>query len=455
MTKKPEKIWAGNVRDAALSILMAVEKKQAYSNLLLHQTIEKFKIEDKDRALLTELTYGPLQYKMTLDYYLQPFIKGKLEDWVLQLLRLSLYQIHYLSRIPDHAAVNEAVNIAKRRGHKGIAGAVNGILRSILREGVRSLDEIKDPVERLSIETSHPLWMVKRFVSEYGFEKTANMLKENNEPPVTTLRVNLFKRTVEQVMHLMTQEGYVVAQSKDIPECIYLFNGQAAKTTAFQKGFVTIQDESSMIPAYALQVEPGMTVLDMCSAPGGKTTHIAEKMKNTGRLIALDIHQHKLKLVKENADRLGFSFVETMEMDGRKASEAFPVETFDRILVDAPCSGLGVMKRKPDIKYTKNEKDFDSLKPIQLNLLEEAYKLLKPDGLLVYSTCTVDKEENEGTAKLFLEAHPDMQLQPFPDVINDIKAPEQEGMLQLFPQDLRSDGFFVTVLKKGHTQTNK
>ena len=448
MTKKSEKIWNGNVRDAALSILMAVEKQQAYSNLLLHQTIEKYQIDPKDRALLTELTYGTIQHKMTLDYYLEPFIKGKLDDWVRQLLRLSLYQIHYLSRIPDHAAVNEAVEISKRRGHKGIASMVNGILRSILREGVRSTEEITDKVERLSIETSHPLWMVKRFIAEYGFEDTEKMLKENNEPPVTTLRVNLFKRTVDQVLHLLTQEGYVVARSEHIPECIYLFNGQAAKTTAFQKGFVTIQDESSMIPAYALQAEPGMTVLDMCSAPGGKTTHIAEKMRNTGKLVAMDIHQHKLKLVRENADRLGFSFIETMEMDARKASEIFPEESFDRILVDAPCSGLGVVKRKPDIKYTKSEKDFDSLKPIQLNLLEEAYKLLKPEGILVYSTCTVDREENEGTTKIFLEKHPDMQLTSFPDVIKNIKTQNQEGMLQIFPQDLRSDGFYVAVFQK-------
>ena len=448
MTKKNEKIWTGNVREAALTILMAVETQQANSNLLLHQTIEKYDIEPKDRALLTELTYGTLQHKMTLDYYLQPFIKGKLDDWVRQLLRLSLYQIHYLSRIPDHAAVNEAVNIAKRRGHKGISGVINGILRSILREGVRSTEEIQDKVERLSIETSHPMWMVKRFISEYGFETTEQMLKENNEPPVTTLRVNLFKRTVEQVMHLMTQEGYVVAKSEVIPECIYLFNGQAAKTTAFQKGFVTIQDESSMIPAYALQAEPGMTVLDMCSAPGGKTTHIAEKMKNTGKLVAMDIHQHKLKLVKENAERLGFSFIETVEKDARQASELFPEQTFDRILVDAPCSGLGVMKRKPDIKYTKSEKDFDSLKPIQLKLLDEAYTLLKPNGLIVYSTCTVDREENEGTAKLFMEKHPDMELKSFPDVVKNIKQQEEDGMLQLFPQDLRSDGFFVAVFQK-------
>ncbi|WP_419961588.1 16S rRNA (cytosine(967)-C(5))-methyltransferase RsmB [Psychrobacillus sp. BM2] len=448
MTKKSEKIWTGNVRDAALTILMAVEKQQAYSNLLLHQTIEKYTIDPKDRALLTELTYGTLQYKMTLDYYLQPFIKGKLDDWVKQLLRLSLYQIHYLSRIPDHAAVNEAVEIAKRRGHKGIASAVNGILRSVLRAGVRSTEDIKDREERLSIETSHPLWMVKRFISQYGFETTEKMLKENNEPPVTTLRVNLFKRTVDQVLHLMTQEGHVVAKSEIIPECIYLFNGQAAKTTAYQEGFVTIQDESSMIPAYVLQPEPGMTVLDMCSAPGGKTTHIAEKMKNTGKLVAMDIHQHKLKLVEENAERLGFSFIETVEMDGRKASESYAEQSFDRILVDAPCSGLGVMKRKPDIKYTKKEKDFATLKPIQMNLLDEAYKLLKPDGLMVYSTCTVDLEENEGTTQLFLDAHPDMELQDFPDVIKRIKNQEKEGTLQIFPQDLRSDGFYVALFQK-------
>lgn len=448
MTKKAEKISMGNTRDAALTILMAVEKQQAYSNLLLHQTIEKYAIDPKDRALLTELTYGTLQYKMTLDYYLQPFIKGKLDDWVLQLLRLSLYQIHYLDRIPDHAAVNEAVNIAKKRGHKGISGAVNGILRSILREGVRSTEEITDDVERLSIETSHPLWMVKRFVSQYGFDTTEKMLIENNEPPVQTLRVNLFKRTVEQVLSLFTQEGYTVAQSNIIPECIYLINGQAAKSTAFEKGFVTIQDESSMIPAYVLQAEPGMTVLDMCSAPGGKTTHIAEKMKNTGKLVAMDIHQHKLKLVKENADRLGFSFIETVEMDGRKALEVYPEESFDRILVDAPCSGLGVMKRKPDIKYTKSEKDFTTLKPIQLNLLESAYKLLKPDGILVYSTCTVDREENEGTTELFLQEHPDMELQAFPEVIKNIKEQPKDGILQLFPQDLRSDGFYVAALHK-------
>ena len=448
MTKKAEKISMGNTRDAALTILMAVEKQQAYSNLLLHQTIEKYAIDPKDRALLTELTYGTLQYKMTLDYYLQPFIKGKLDDWVLQLLRLSLYQIHYLDRIPDHAAVNEAVNIAKKRGHKGISGAVNGILRSILREGVRSTEEITDDVERLSIETSHPLWMVKRFVSQYGFDTTEKMLIENNEPPVQTLRVNLFKRTVEQVLSLFTQEGYTVAQSNIIPECIYLINGQAAKSTAFEKGFVTIQDESSMIPAYVLQAEPGMTVLDMCSAPGGKTTHIAEKMKNTGKLVAMDIHQHKLKLVKENADRLGFSFIETVEMDGRKALELYPEESFDRILVDAPCSGLGVMKRKPDIKYTKSEKDFTTLKPIQLNLLESAYKLLKPDGILVYSTCTVDREENEGTTELFLQEHPDMELQAFPEVIKNIKEQPKDGILQLFPQDLRSDGFYVAALHK-------
>ena len=182
MSKKKQQIWDGNVRDAALTILLAVDKNQAYSNLLLHQTIEKYKLDVKDRGLLTEITYGTLQHKITLDYYLEPFIRGKVDLWVRWLLRMSLYQMHYLSRIPAHAAVNEAVEIAKRRGHKGIASMVNGILRSILREGVRSTADIEDSVERLAIETSHPQWLVDRWVESYGYEETAEMLRENNIP---------------------------------------------------------------------------------------------------------------------------------------------------------------------------------------------------------------------------------------------------------------------------------
>lgn len=265
------------MRDAALSILLAVDKNQAYSNLLLHETIKRHKIDTKDRALLTELTYGTLQYKMTLDFYLEPFIRGTLDHWVRWLLRLSLYQMHYLTRIPPHAAVNEAVEIAKRRGHQGIASTVNGVLRSILRQGVQPTSEIKDPIERLAIETSHPQWLVERFVENYGMAVATEMLHENNVPPVQTVRVNTTKATVNQAIASLEAEGLTAKQSDIIPECLHVTNGQPARTQAFKDGLITIQDESSMIPANVLNPTAGMRVLDMCAAPGGKTTHLAEK----------------------------------------------------------------------------------------------------------------------------------------------------------------------------------
>lgn len=448
MSKKSVVIWTGNVRDAALSILLAVDKNQAYSNLLLHQTIERHKIEAKDRGLLTEITYGTLQYKMTLDYYLEPFIHGKIDHWVRWLLRLSLYQMHYLTRIPAHAAVNEAVEIAKRRGHKGIASMVNGILRSILRQGVRSLDEMSNPIERLSIATSHPMWLVDRWVASYGFEKTQEMLEENNIPPVQTVRVNTTKSTVEQVLVSLEAEGITAKQSDLLEECIHLTNGQAARTQAFKDGWITIQDESSMLPANVLNPQPGWRVLDMCAAPGGKTTHLAEKMKNEGSILATDLHPHKLDLIDENTARLGLDIVQTAPIDGRKAAQFLPEESFDAVLVDAPCSGLGVMRRKPDIKYTKREEDLESLQTIQLALLDAAVKVLKPGGRLVYSTCTVDKKENEGTVELFLKQHPEIQIEPLAALPTKLVEKQTNGMLQVFPQDFGSDGFFVAAFHK-------
>ena len=447
--KKKEIIWDGNVRDAALTILLTVDKHQAYSNLLLNQTIQKYKITDaKDRGLLTELAYGTLQHKMTLDYYLEPFIRGKVDLWVRWLLRMSLYQMHYLTRIPAHAAVNEAVEIAKRRGHKGIASMVNGILRSILREGVRSTDEITDANERLAIATSHPQWLVDRWVESYGYEHTKAMLEENNVPPVQTVRVNTTKATVENVLATLEREGVKAVRSEVMPECVHLLTGQAARTAAFKHGLITIQDESSMLPANVLNPQPGMKVLDMCAAPGGKTTHMAEKMNNEGSILAMDLHPKKLDLIDENTARLGLEIVDTAPVDGRKAAQFLATESFDAILVDAPCSGLGVMKRKPDIKYTKREEDLESLQTIQLAILENAVKLLKPNGRLVYSTCTVDKHENEGTVEAFLAQHSDMELVPLDNLPQQLIAKQQTGMLQVFPQDFGSDGFFVASFRK-------
>ncbi|KEK09573.1 16S rRNA (cytosine(967)-C(5))-methyltransferase RsmB [Lysinibacillus fusiformis] len=448
MSKKSVVIWDGNVRDAALSILLAVDKNQAYSNLLLNETIKRHKIEAKDRALLTELTYGTLQHKMTLDYYLEPFIRGSIDHWVRWLLRISLYQMQYLTRIPAHAAVNEAVEIAKRRGHRGIASTVNGILRSVLRQGVPAITEIENPIERLAIETSHPIWLVQRFVDNYGLEVATGMLHENNVPPMQTVRVNTTKVTVEQAIAELEAEGLTAKQSDVIPECLHLTNGQPARTHAFKEGHITIQDESSMIPANVLNPSPGMRVLDMCAAPGGKTTHLAEIMKNEGSILATDLHPHKLDLIDHNTERLGLDIIETAPIDGRKAPEFLQAESYDAVLVDAPCSGLGVMRRKPDIKYTKREEDLENLQTIQLALLDAATKVLKIEGKLVYSTCTVDIQENEGTVKAFLATHPEMEAIQLESLPTKLAEKQANGMLQVFPQDFGSDGFFVAAFRK-------
>jgi 16S rRNA (cytosine967-C5)-methyltransferase len=436
------------VREAALDVLESVEKNQSYSNLLLNHAIEKYGIKGPDTGLLTELTYGTIQRRMTLDYYLAPFINKKVESWVRQLLRLSLYQMVYLDKIPDRAILFEAVEIAKRRGHKGIASMVNGILRSIQRKGVPSTESIPDPVERLAIETSHPEWLVKRWTEQFGIEKTREMCETNITAPLQTARVNTLKATQDELLHSLTQEGLSVKKSSIVPDAVVSLKGNLAKTEAFRKGLLTIQDESSMLVGYSLDVQEGFTVLDSCAAPGGKTTHIAELMGGRGTVLALDLHKHKIKLIDDNAARLGLENIESKAHDSRTAGELFEEESFDRILVDAPCSGLGVLRRKPDIKYSKRERDLESLQEIQLQILNAVAPLLKKDGLLVYSTCTVDMNENQGTVKEFMnqnEGFKPMELTHLPETV----LPFAEGnMLQIFPQDFGGDGFFISCFKK-------
>ncbi|HEY4552861.1 MAG TPA: 16S rRNA (cytosine(967)-C(5))-methyltransferase RsmB [Bacillaceae bacterium] len=436
-----------NVREAALEILESVDKHQSYSNLLLNQVIGKYGISGPDAALLTELAYGTIQRSMTLDYYLQPFLKKKVEHWVRLLLRLSLYQMVYLDKVPDRAAIHEAVEIAKKRGHRGIAGLVNGVLRSVQREGLPDLGSIKSPIKRLAIETSHPLWLVERWAVQFGAEKTREMCEENLLAPVQTARVNRTKATREQVIRALEVEGVQVLASTVMPEAIRAAKGNLVHTKAYRDGMFSIQDESSMAAAHALEIEPGQNVLDACAAPGGKTAHIGELLENTGCVVALDLHPHKKELILKNADRLGLTNIEAHVLDSRNAASKFEEKTFDRVLVDAPCSGLGVLKRKPDIKYTKTEEDIYSLREVQMAILDEASKLVKQGGLLVFSTCTVDKEENTGTAEEFLAGH--RQFEPHPLNLPETLQPLATGhMIQIFPQDFGGDGFFISCFRK-------
>lgn len=441
-----------NVRNAAVQLLETIEKNQAYSNLLLNSTIEKNEISKVDVGLLTEIVYGTLQRKMTLDFYLKPFIEKnkKLQSWVVNLLRITVYQMVYLDKIPDRAAIFEAVEIAKRRGHKGIAGLVNGVLRSIQRNGLPSLDTIADPAERIAIETSHPLWLVKRWISQFGEEKTREMCEVNLTAPLQTGRVNLTRISREECLSLLEDEGFEVEASPIIPEAIKCLRGNLASSKAFSYGLLTIQDESSMLAAYALGIKEEEVILDACAAPGGKSSHIAEKLVNSGKVISLDLHEHKVKLIKNNAERLGLENIEAMKMDSREVGEHFENDSVDRILLDAPCSGLGVMRRKPDMKYTKQEKDLSQLQSIQLSLLESVAPLLKQDGTLVYSTCTVDKEENQEVIEKFLQKHQEFEgVMDLAERMPEAVRPLINGYdVQVLPQDFGSDGFYIACLRK-------
>ncbi|KOP82089.1 16S rRNA methyltransferase [Bacillus sp. FJAT-21945] len=441
-----------NVRETALDLLETIEKNQAYSNLLLNNAIKKNEINQKDIGLLTELTYGTLQRRMSLDFYLEPFLNGnkKVESWVKQLLRLTLYQMVYLDKIPDRAAIFEAVEIAKQKGHKGISGMVNGVLRNIQRQGLPSIETLEDPIERLSIETSHPLWLVKRWVDQLGIEQAKQMCEINLTAPLQTARVNLTKISKEDCILKLNEEGFQVEASPVLPEAIKCYRGNLANSVAFKEGYITIQDESSMLAAYALGAEVNERILDACAAPGGKSTHIAEKMQNTGQVISLDLHEHKVKLIKENATRLELTNIEPSALDSRKVQEHFEKESFDRILLDAPCSGLGVMRRKPDMKYTKKEEDLMQLSSIQLNLLKAVSPLLKKGGILVYSTCTVDREENQLVVESFLKNDVDFEEDlTIKDRMPAAIRPLVNGFeLQILPQDIGSDGFYIACLRK-------
>lgn len=441
-----------NVREIALDILTAVQKNKAYSNLSLNHAIKESELSAKDVGLLTELVYGTIQREMTLDYYITPFIKNpkKLQPWVLSLLKMTVFQMQYLDRVPDRAAIHEAVEIAKKRGHRGVASLVNGVLRSIQREGVPDTSSIENPLERISISTSHPLWLVKQWAQQFGIEKTEQMCEENLHAPVQTARVNRLRTTREEVLQTLEEEGFMAEPSPLNEDGIRLLRGNMALSKAYKDGLISIQDESSMLVAHAVAPNGEEMVLDSCAAPGGKTTHMGEKMDNKGKIIALDLHAHKTKLIDEQAMRLGLSNIETRQMDARKIGEFFEPQTFDKILVDAPCSGLGVLKRKPDAKYTKTEADLHSLSAIQLTILRKVSGLVKAGGTITYSTCTVGREENEAIIDAFLEENKEFER----DLTLASRLPEavkpyvNENTVQILPQYFGSDGFFIASIRR-------
>ncbi len=441
-----------NVREAALDVIEKINKNQAYSNLLLNETIKKHQLSRKDTGLLTEIVYGTIQRKQTLDFYLDDFLanRKRIQTWVISLLQLSLYQMIYLDRVPDRAIIHEAVEIAKKRGHKGVSGMVNGVLRNTQRKGLRNPEEIEDVAERISIAKSHPLWLVKRWIDQLDVEATEAMCDENLLAPYVTARVNVSKTSIDQVITDLEKEGVQAVPGSLSEDAIKVLEGKLLETSVYKRGDLTIQDESSMLVARALGIEPGQKVLDACAAPGGKSTHIAERLNGYGHVNSLDLHAHKVKLIKKQAQRLNLRAIEAETLDSRNVAERFKAKSFDRILVDAPCTGFGVLRRKPDIKWSKQEEDINRITSVQKGILEAQASLVKPGGKLVYSTCTIEEAENQEVVKQFLADHPEFKLDE--TLINRLPDKVAEycdgGELQLLPHYFGTDGFYIACLVK-------
>ncbi|MDO4902956.1 MAG: 16S rRNA (cytosine(967)-C(5))-methyltransferase RsmB [Limosilactobacillus sp.] len=440
-----------SAREVALTALDRVRKNGAYSNLQLNQLLVKHKLDDNDRRLATRLVYGVLQRQLTLEYWLQPFVKGKkLDSWVETLLLMSIYQYHYLERVPDWAVTDEAIEIAKHWGNPGIRKFVTGVLHAILRKGLSDLTQIPDVTTRLSIQNSVPEWIVTELIDQYGEQQAEKDLLAINDPAHLIIRANTALTTLDKIKEELTAMGIEFVDSQVVPNTLRITKGSIIGSRLFEEGLITVQDESAMLAVDSMDIQKGDRVLDACAAPGGKTIQIAEQLDPAagGEVHALDIHEHKTKLIRKNAKRMKVDDrVITHTLDARKVDEEFADESFDKILVDAPCSGMGLLRRKPEIRYTKQLSDSTNLQHIQQSILNAVATKVKKGGIITYSTCTILKQENDQTVQAFLADHPDFTLLKT-ETSRKLKDDRNSATLTILPSDYGSDGFFISSLQR-------
>ncbi len=427
-------------RSLALAVLEDVLVNQAYSNIALNKHLKVSQLSVADKGLVTEIVYGTVARKLTLEWYLSHFIedRDKLDNWLYVLLLMSVYQVRFLDKVPDHAVVNEAVELAKVR-KQGSEKLVNAVLRRILREGWPDIATIKRKNKRDSIAYSLPVWLVSKLREEYGEERAQAIFESLLVRNKASIRVTDLSRK-EEIKAVLEATDSPLASTGLVKE-----QGHFAGHDLFLEGAITIQDESSQLVAPTLDLQGHEQVLDACAAPGGKTAHTASYL-TSGKVTALDLYDHKLDLIQENAERLGVADrVQTQKLDARKVHEFFGRDSFDKILVDAPCSGIGLLRRKPDIKYNKETADFTSLQEIQLEILGSVCQTLRKGGIITYSTCTIVSEENFQVVEAFLESHPEFEQVKLEHECKDIL---KDGCILITPELYGSDGFFISQFRK-------
>jgi 16S rRNA (cytosine967-C5)-methyltransferase len=444
-----------NVRELACEILLQVDARKAYADILLDQTLRLHALSDLDRALLTELVYGTLRWRGKIDAELGRRLQRPLEkaDGALRnLLRLAGYQLLFLEKIPDYAAVNEAVELAKlRRGAKA-AGFVNGVLRSFLRDKTR--ESAPNPaarsVDAIAVEYSHPVWLVQRWIDELGLDAARDLMRANNQRAPLSLRVNLLRSSREELLQRFTAAGIQAATGGYSPQAVLVQPAGAVENLpGFSTGLFQVQGEASQLIGFLLAPMPGERVLDACAAPGGKTAHLAELMNDRGELIAIDRSAPGIEKIRRNLARLEIRSVRVMQADAGDDLPGLEPESCDRILLDAPCSGLGTLRAHPEIKWQRTESDLQRLSRLQAKLLRRAALNLKPGGVMVYSTCTLSRAENERNIELFLTEHREFELEEAARYLPlQARHMVQGAFYQALPQRDGTDGFFAARLRK-------
>lgn len=441
-------------REVALKTLYRINNEGAYSNIALDEEISKNaqKLNAKDIGLISEIVYGVITWKLTIDEIIKKYSKirlKKISPWILDILRLSIYQIVFLDKIPKSAAVNEGVNLAKRYGHRSSSGFANAILRKVEKKDYEDFKNIKDEKERLSKQYSMPLWIIEELIGEgLELEKIEEICISSNIRPKVSIRINTLKTNKEELKHILENEN-IKTTDGILKDFLVLDKAKnIEKLESFKNGLFTVQDEAAGLTSLILDPKKGESILDACSSPGGKTTYIAQLVENEGQIIAFDIHEHRTRLVEQNAKRLGVNIIETKVQDASKFEEKY-VNKFDKILLDVPCLGIGVLKRKPDIKWQKKKEDVKEISEIQYKILENCTKYLKPKGELVYSTCSILKEENENLIKRFLQKNKEFKLEKIENIEEEFfkKYLKNEQFLQVY-QNKKTDGFFICKLFK-------
>ncbi len=443
------------MRKTALKILYETESRGAYLNLVFTDVLREARLNSLDIAFVKELVFGVFRNKILLDYVIRKNSSlriKKIDTKVLNILRMGAYQLFFMDKVPNHATVSECVELTKKSANRRAADFVNAVLRSMIRnsdkDGQIDLGAIKDTAELLSIKYSYPLPLSQFFVNTYGETRAESLMKSLNTAPDLCVRINTLKTDMATFCEKLDILG-IEYKPTPFTDCgLYLYGATEEKRKKLS-GHFTVQDQSSQLVSLALNPEPGDFVLDLCAAPGGKTTHIAELMQNSGRIYATDIYESRLKSVDYLAENLGIKIIKTYPHDASVVDESL-IGRADKVLADVPCSGLGIIRRKPDIKYKENITNFKEINEIQYQILYAGYRYLKRGGTLVYSTCTLNPSENIEMIKTFIGLHPDL-------VIDKIESPHikgsalmmgEKGYIEIFPDTHHSDGFFICRLKK-------